>query len=100
MDENSKASDFIIDDENIEMQKNVNVESPERSGFNFFDFLRTPTGEGSIDDYINNPLNFNQSKSIAQILRGMSGFLGALNYAIFDLIIGTFNFTREFKKDV
>lgn len=61
------------------------------------EILRTPTGEGSIDDYVIHPLNFNQSKGLAQILRGLTGIVGDLKFAVVDIVIGTLRFSRERK---
>jgi hypothetical protein len=60
-------------------------------------FLKAPTGEGSIESYMDHPMNFNRSKSLAQIIRGMTGMLGELNLAIFDVVIGAFNYVKERK---
>lgn len=57
-----------------------------------FEKLKTETGEGEIEDYYNVPLNFgkteHQKRAIARILRGATGFLGSLNYAIIDVVMG------------
>jgi hypothetical protein len=96
MNEDSKAEDIIIDEEIIAEENNPkNNSSPERS---FFDILKTKTGEGSIESYIENPLNLNHSQGLAQILRGLTGFVGALDLAILDLIIGGFKVYSDFKQ--
>jgi hypothetical protein len=96
MNEDSKAEDIIIDEE-IVVEENIpkNVNSPERG---FFDILKTKTGEGSIENYMENPLNLNHSQGLAQILRGLTGFVGALDLAILDVIIGGFKVYSDFKK--
>jgi hypothetical protein len=63
-------------------------------------FLKAKTGEGAIEDYIEHPMNFNKSKSLAQIIRGMTGMLGALDLAIFDIVIGGLNFSKERKMPI
>jgi hypothetical protein len=68
----------------------------ENSGFSFdLSILKTPTGDGSIDSYLDHPLNPNGSRGIAQMLRGATGFVGELKFALVDIILGYFNFTRE-----
>jgi hypothetical protein len=96
MNEDSKAEDIIIDEEIIAEENNPKItSSPERS---FFDILKTKTGEGSIESYMENPLNLNHSQGLAQILRGLTGFVGALDLAILDLIIGGFKIYTDYKK--
>lgn len=55
------------------------------------------TGEGSIGDYLEHPMNFNKSQGLAQILRGLTGIVGNLNLAIIDVLIGGLRFSRERK---
>lgn len=62
-----------------------------------FDFL-TETGEGSVEEYKDHILNFNKSKWLARILRGMTGIFGSLNYALLDIVIGIFEGLNERKK--
>ena len=62
------------------------------------DWLKAPTGEGDISDYLDHPLNFKKSEGLAQILRGVSGFAGHnLKYALIDILIGAFKFRSELK---
>jgi len=60
-------------------------------------FLLAETGDGPIEDYIEHPLNFNQSKGVAQILRGVTGIAGKLNYAILDIGLGMVQVMKEGK---
>lgn len=62
--------------------------------------LRAETGEGSIGDYIEHPMNFNQSKSVARILRGLTGIMGNLNLAIIDVGLGVLELFKGEKKNV
>jgi len=97
MNEENKASDFII---NEEERPNNNVLSNGEGGQSqrsILDILKTKTGQGSIDSYIDSPLNFNKSEGLAQMLRGATGFLGALDYAILDICIGAMKFFKEFR---
>ena len=59
-----------------------------------FDFLKAPTGEGSLAEYMDHPMNFNNGKGTARILRGFTGMLGSLNYAIVDIAIGLMEFMK------
>lgn len=65
-----------------------------------FSFLLAKTGEGSVDSYIDHPLNFSRSKGIAQILRGATGLVGELDLAVVDIGVGAFNVFREGRKNV
>ena len=58
------------------------------------------TGAGSIGEYIEHPLNFNQSKSVARILRGLTGIMGNLNLAIIDVGLGVLELFKGEKKNV
>lgn len=71
-------------------------EASESSGLSIdFSFLKTPTGEGSIEDYLQHPLNRNGSRGVAQMLRGFTGFAGSLNLAIIDITLGAFETLKE-----
>jgi hypothetical protein len=64
----------------------------------FIELLKTPTGEGTIEEYLIHPLNFNESKGMARVLRGLTGFLGNINLAIADIIIGALDVLKTTKK--
>ena len=59
--------------------------------------LTTETGPGPLSDYTDHPMNFNKSKGLAKILRGISGFLdgNSLRLAIIDIFIGALEFSKE-----
>lgn len=60
-------------------------------------FLMKETGPGEIEDYIEHPLNFNQSKGIAQVIRGVAGFVGngsQLRLAVLDIVFGLNRFRK------
>lgn len=61
------------------------------------DFLKAETGEGTVEQYIEHPLNFSSSKGLARIIRGLTGMLGSLNLAIIDIVIGGLEFMKEKK---
>lgn len=60
-------------------------------------FLKTKTGENSIDYYIEHPLNFSQSKGLAQMIRGFTGLFGALDLAVIDIVLGFMQIAKEKK---
>lgn len=60
-------------------------------------FLLSETGAGSIDDYVDHPFNVHSSKGVARVLRGCTGLLGNLNYAIIDIGLGTLEVVKEGK---
>lgn len=62
------------------------------------EMLKTPTGEGTIEEYLIHPLNFNESKGMARVLRGLTGFLGNINLAIADIIIGALDVLKTSPK--
>lgn len=57
-------------------------------GRKMIDFLKTPTGAGSVESYIDHPMNFDSSKEIAQVLRGVTGLFGNIGLAVVDILIG------------
>lgn len=75
------------------------VESPRGLGLDL-SLLKAKTGEGRIEDYIEHPMNFMQSRGLAQALRGMTGMLGSLDLAIIDIVMGALNFSKERKANV
>lgn len=82
-------------------QETIEAEQPQQvnSGLTFnFGFLKAPTGDGAVEDYMDEPLNFDKSKSTARILRGFTGLLGALNLAIIDIVIGMLEKVKERKQ--
>ena len=73
----------------------------QRPGFSLnLGFLMAPTGEGNVEQYIDEPLNFDQKKSTARILRGFTGMVGSLNLGIIDVIMGVLEKVREKKQGV
>lgn len=57
--------------------------------------LLSKTGSGSIEDYIEHPLNGKKSRGMAQMLRGLTGIAGELDYAVIDIALGAFQYTKE-----
>lgn len=64
-----------------------------------FDFskLTVPTAQGEIEEYQTHVLNWNGSKPVARIIRGMTGILGELNFAFLDIVIGIMEMTSKKK---
>jgi hypothetical protein len=60
--------------------------------------LSAPTGSGSIEEYVDHPLNFNSSKGIAKVIRGLTGILGNLNLAVVDIVLGGLEVSADVKK--
>jgi hypothetical protein len=78
-------------------EEEVTIQEPEEEtgGFSIdFSWLRTPTGEGSIEEYINHPLNFNRSEGMAKVLRGFTGLVGDLKLAVIDIALGVLQMWR------
>jgi hypothetical protein len=94
MDIEESASSYIPNDEETEK---INTEIPENipKKNSLFNMLKSETGEGTILSYNNHPLNIKNDKNVSQIIRGLSGILGSLNYAILDIILGCFGFAKE-----
>lgn len=62
-----------------------------------FSWIRAKTGPGSIESYINHPLNTTNSRGVAQMLRGATGLLGDLDLAVIDIGLGAVEVLRERK---
>lgn len=56
--------------------------------------LKSRTGEGPVEEYINHPLNFNSSRAVARILRGATGLIGELDFALADIAFGLLEYMR------
>lgn len=100
--DSEKAENYINEEEsdfekvNGDIPNNDNKEVRSSSGTSkILDILKSKTGEGSIEDYKDHPLNFNNNKYIGQILRGLTGILGALDLAIIDISMGILGFFKD-----
>lgn len=65
------------------------------------DFVLTETGEGEYrsEEYMEHPLNFNRSAGVAQMLRGLTGFVGgSLRLAVLDVVFGFMRWRQENQK--
>ena len=77
-------------EENKEFESEYITQEADTGGVSFElpRWLTAPTGDGSIEDYLDHPLNFDNKRSTARILRGFSGMFGELNKALFDIALG------------
>lgn len=85
--------------ERIQLGPQELVEDPAPSGINL-SFLKAQTGPGDISEYVNHPLNFAKSEGLGQVIRGLTGMLGELRYAIVDIVMGAMRFSNERKKQI
>lgn len=82
------SNDRLEGGQNIETEK-------QQFSFQIPNFLKAPAISVPIEEYQNHTLNFDKKKSTGRIIRGLEGLLGALNYAIIDLIMGIVEKTKE-----
>lgn len=75
---------------------NEGSEQPKQNSF--WSMLKSETGEGSIQSYSNHPLNLKSNDYVSQIIRGLTGMIGSLNFAIIDIFLGGFGLFKE-KRD-
>lgn len=64
-----------------------------------FTWIKAKTGPGSIEDYINHPLNMSGSRGVAQMLRGFTGLAGDLDLAVIDIGLGLVEVLKEKKNE-
>lgn len=78
-----------LNEQSHEKLNNETATEQPKSSFDFLEFLKTPTGSGSVESYIDHSVNFNNSRGVARVLRGLSGFLKSdLNFAVVDVVVG------------
>lgn len=77
------------------------VEQTEIGGFHFGipEFLKAKSPDEPIENFINHPFNFDGSRGLAQIIKGLTGMFGYFNYAIIDIVMGWLRWTKERKED-
>ncbi|UWG95520.1 hypothetical protein LPY66_11360 [Dehalobacter sp. DCM] len=82
-----------------EFIEDIEQEESENRGISLpsidFSWLRTPTGDGTIEERLEHPLNYSKSRGVAQIIRGAEGFFGSLNLAIVDIVLGILEVMKE-----
>lgn len=68
-------------------------------GFNmsWLNIFKAQSIDRPVEEYTEHALNFDKKKSTGRIIRGLEGFLGALNYAIIDIVMGLVEKSREKK---
>lgn len=97
----SKLEDMLNEsEENINplgTAEGMQGQEQQKQGFNFQipNFLKAPAVNIPIEEYQNHTLNFDKKKSTGRIIRGLEGLLGALNFAIIDLIMGLVEKAKE-----
>jgi hypothetical protein len=64
-------------------------------GFALPEWLKAETGPGSIESYVDHPMNFNKSMAVGRILRGLTGMFGSLKYAVIDIVLGVLEMGRK-----
>lgn len=84
----------VMPEEYLEVDNNNNMSTENGFGIDL-SILKAKTGEGAIEDYIQHPLNFNNSHGLARIIRGFTGILGALDLAIIDIGVGVLEFFKD-----
>lgn len=80
---------YTVPHENIEVLNKPRFEVPQ--------WLKSPTGGGSIESYVNHPLNFNGSWGLAQVIRGLTGIFTNLDYAVIDIVMGALKMSNASK---
>lgn len=90
-----------LNDKFVPVAETPEVEIPQQASAGIdLSMLKTPTGEGSVGDYLEHPMNFNNSKGMARVLRGLTGMFGSLDLAIVDIVIGALDLLKMNKKAV
>ena len=99
---------IMLEENTNNKSENMNEATSEASGeslgdkakgvFKNFNLL-APTEDKPLEDYRNHVLNFNKSTAMCRIIRGIQGIAGELNLALFDIVVGIYEF-RKPKKDV
>jgi len=95
---NEESKENLINDIKEDLKEEEQKQSYGKPNIDF-GFLKAPTGQGSIEDYLDHVLNIDRSRALAQILRGFTGIAGNLNLAILDILLGIFAYLKDFKKD-
>lgn len=76
--------------------ENVGVAAPPERP-DWMKYLTAKTGPDDIEDYLGHPMNYNKSKPVAQIIRGLTGIFGAMDLAVIDIASGLMNFMKPKK---
>ncbi len=62
-----------------------------------FSFLLKKTGSGTVETYLDHPMNPKRSRGRGRFLRGCTGIAGDLDLAIIDIALGAFEMIMERK---
>lgn len=82
----------------IEMSENAqHVEKASIDFSGILNIFKAQSIDKPIEEYQEHVLNFDKKKSTGRIIRGFEGLLGALNFAIIDVIMGFYEKSREKK---
>lgn len=86
----SNIGDYVVPELEQEQQpaEGPELEQEQPSFKERFGFLLSDTGPGPVDSYMDHPLNFSRSAGLAQVIRGLTGLLGSLEYAVVDIAVG------------
>lgn len=96
--ENAYTDAAAVDQDPILDDPRLDVSADELYGPRLdFTWLKAKTGPGTIDDYVNHPLNMSGSRGVAQMLRGFTGLAGDLDLAIIDIGLGLVEVIKEKK---
>lgn len=97
---NNSIPDVEIKD-NLENENGYpNEGNEQKQEFWLWRMLKSETGEGSISSYAHHPLNKDDNDYVGQIIRGFTGMLGNLNFAILDILLGSMGFIKDKKSTV
>ena len=89
----------LIDDDVSAAQRSPAPEQDSSPPPGAWDLLKKPTGDGQLEDYLNHPLNVSSSAGLAQVIRGLTGLLGSLDFAVVDIVLGAFRALMEGRKN-
>ena len=99
MNVNESASNYV--NEKIISNEMNNSAIPENNNFQsgnpIINFIKSPTGQGSISSYDEHPLNFKNNHFLSQIIRGLTGLICNLDLALVDIIVGSVGFFKDVK---
>lgn len=94
-DEIRQENEPTLDEDTQNDFKSENISSKGK----LFNILKSKTGPGEVEDYIEHPINLKKSTAVAKILRGIEGIFGALDLAIIDILIGSLELIKNKKQN-
>lgn len=90
------AVGYMQDDLNTE--KEYYAQEPSRAKELLQKALTAQTGEGSVESYMEHPMNVLNNTAGARILRGLTGIFGNLDLAIIDIVVGVLDLLKNRSK--